>query len=457
MTIQVVILAAGQGKRMHSSLPKVMHALAGKPLLKHVIDTALAVAPGKKPVIVYGHQGQILRDQLGEQDASWVEQKEQLGTGHALLQAMPAVKDQDRVLVLYGDVPLISVNTLNKLIAATPAQGLGMITARLPDPAGYGRILRDAHNQIVGIVEEKDATETERAITEINPGIYLLQGSHLKKWLPRLGNTNAQGEYYLTDVITLAVNESIPVQAVQPAKTEEILGVNDRIQLARLERFYQREAAENLMRQGVTLLDPERVDIRGEVRIGRDVVIDVNVILEGRVVIGDRCLIGAHTILRDTTLGENVEIRPHSLIDGAQIADECVIGPFARVRPGTQLGGKVHIGNFVEVKKSRIAEGTKINHLSYIGDSKIGRQVNIGAGTITCNYDGVNKHRTIIGDNAFIGSCTQLVAPVTVGARATIGAGSTIIHDAPPDKLTLSRAPQQTIDHWQRPLPESQK
>lgn len=457
MTIQVVILAAGQGKRMYSGLPKVMHTLAGKPLIQHVIDTAITVSPDKAPIVVYGHQGEILKERLGKQNVRWVEQKEQLGTGHALLQAMPEVNNQDRVLVLYGDVPLISVDTLKRLIASTPDQGLGMLTAHLQDPAGYGRIRRDAANQITGIVEDKDATDDERTISEINPGIYLLPAAYLKKWLPRLGNINAQREYYLTDIIALAVGESLPVHAVQPGKTEEILGINDRLQLARLERFCQREMSDRLMRQGVTLIDPERVDIRGEVKAGQDVVIDVNVILEGRVEIGDGCQIGANSILRDTTLGMRVEVRPFSFIDGAHIDDDCLIGPYARVRPGTRLGEKVHVGNFVEIKKSRLAEGAKVNHLSYIGDSEIGRRVNIGAGTITCNYDGVNKHKTIIGDDAFIGSCTQLVAPVTVGARATIGAGSTIVHDAPPEKLTLSRSPQQTIEHWQRPKPEPQK
>lgn len=451
MTIQVVILAAGQGKRMHSKYPKVLHILGGKPLLQHVIDTAAQVAPKKEPIIVYGHQGDSLREKLGQQPIRWVKQEEQLGTGHALMQALPEMTDHDRVLVLYGDVPLISEQTLQKLIAATPANALGMLTAHLNNPTGYGRILRDANHQVMGIVEEKDANEKQRAITEINPGIYLLPAEYLKKWLPLLKNTNAQGEYYLTDIIPFAVREDVPVHTVEPAQVEEILGVNDKVQLAFMERFYQRQFAEKLMRQGVTLRDPERLDIRGDIQIGRDVVIDVNVILEGRVVIGDECVIGANTVLCDTELKNQVDIKPYSHINGAVIESGCTIGPFARIRPETHLAEQVHIGNFVEIKKSRIAKFSKVNHLSYIGDSDIGMKVNIGAGTITCNYDGVNKHKTVIGDGAFIGSCTQLIAPVNIGVGATIGAGSTIVADAPADKLTLSRAPQVTIDQWQRP------
>jgi bifunctional UDP-N-acetylglucosamine pyrophosphorylase/glucosamine-1-phosphate N-acetyltransferase len=353
--------------------------------------------------------------------------------------------------VLYGDVPLISKQTLQKLIDSTPAIALGMLTAHLHNPHGYGRIMRNQQQQIIRIVEEKDATEEEKKIKEINPGIYFLSASYLKQWLPALTNHNGQNEYYLTDIIPLAVKEKMTIHAVQPANNEEILGVNDRIQLAHLERFYQYQAAINLMRQGVTIYDPARLDIRGEVKIGRDVVIDINVILEGHVVIGDECIIGANTILRDVELGSRIHIKENTLIDGAKIAPDCVIGPFARIRPGTVLASQVHIGNFVEIKKSVIAQGSKVNHLSYIGDSEIGSSVNIGAGTITCNYDGANKHITHIGDNAFIGSGTQLVAPVTIGAGATIGAGSTITHNTPPDKLTLARVPQHTVADWERP------
>lgn len=452
MAIQIVILAAGQGKRMYSDYPKVLHRLAGKPLLEHVIRTALTIAPEMSPIIIYGHQGDIVQKTLSHYDTNWIEQKDQLGTGHALLQALPEINEEDQALVLYGDVPLISETSLKKLITATPIDALGMMTAKLINPTGYGRIKRDKNNHIVGIVEEKDATVDEKKITEINPGIYLVPAKYLKKWLPTLKNQNAQGEYYLTDIIALAVKENIPVTNIETDVPAEIMGVNDRLQLAQLERFYQHQQAEKLMRQGVTLYDPARIDIRGDVHIGRDVVIDVNVIFEERVVIGDGCVIGANTILRNTILGNHVEVRANSMIDGAEISNHCVIGPFARIRPGTELDDGVHIGNFVEVKNSSIAASSKVNHLTYIGDSEIGKRVNVGAGTITCNYDGVNKHRTIIGDNAFIGSNTELVAPVKVGEGATIGAGSTITEDAPANKLTLSRVKQVTIESWQRPV-----
>jgi len=451
MTVQIVILAAGQGKRMHSYLPKVLHRLAGKPLLEHVITTAFPLSPLTPPIIVYGHQGNTLPQSFPQHDLRWVEQKEQLGTGHALLQALPIIPEQSQVLVLYGDVPLISEQTLKKLINTTPLNAIGMLTAHLTHPAGYGRIKRDQHHHIIGIVEEKDATAEERQINEINPGIYFIPAHYLKKWLPLIENANAQKEYYLTDIISFAVKENISIHAVQPVSNEEILGVNDRVQLAYLERFYQRQQADKLMRHGVTLCDPARLDIRGNIHVGRDVIIDVNVILEGSVSIGDECSIGAHTILRNVKLGKRVKVKANSIIEGADIADDCIIGPFARIRPDTILREHVHIGNFVEVKKSEIAQGSKVNHLSYVGDSTVGKHVNIGAGTITCNYDGANKHKTIIGDDAFIGSCTQLVAPVSIGAGATIGAGSTITRDAPPHQLTLSRVPQYTVANWQRP------
>jgi bifunctional UDP-N-acetylglucosamine pyrophosphorylase/glucosamine-1-phosphate N-acetyltransferase len=449
MSIQVVILAAGQGKRMFSDLPKVLHTLAGKPLLSHVIETAAALSD-KKPVLVFGHQGNKLREHLSHHAVEWVEQKEQSGTGHALLQALPLMSDKDKVLVLYGDVPLISAATLKKLMDTTPSDAIGMITAHLSAPQGYGRIKRDAKQKVTGIVEEKDANDEERAITEINSGIYFVPAGLLKKWLPSLTNHNAQKEYYLTDIFHLAANENIVIHTVQPARQAEISGVNDRVQLAALERGYQQQMAEKFMRQGVTLLDPLRFDVRGEVQIGRDVVIDVNVILEGKIIIGDGCRIGANVILRDTELGKQIEVKANSMIDGAIIHDHCIIGPFARIRPETTLQQEVHVGNFVEVKKSHIAKGSKVNHLSYIGDSEIGKQVNVGAGTITCNYDGISKHKTIIHDHVFIGSDTQLVAPVTIGEGATIGAGSTITQDAPAHQLTLSRGRQQTIEGWTR-------
>jgi bifunctional UDP-N-acetylglucosamine pyrophosphorylase/glucosamine-1-phosphate N-acetyltransferase len=450
--IQVVILAAGQGKRMYSHLPKVLHKVAGKTLIEHVLETAIHISPQVAPKIVYGHQGNELKNTLKQMNISWVEQKEQLGTGHAVLQALSEVDDKAKILVLYGDVPFISVATLQHLIKTTPAEkSLGMLTIELANPTGYGRIKRE-RNQIVGIVEEKDATDDERTISEVNPGIYLVNAALLKKWLPALKNKNAQGEYYLTDIIALAVKEGLSIHAVQPEKMEEVMGVNDRLQLAHLERFYQREQADNFLKQGVTLRDPARFDVRGEVEIGKDVSIDINVILEGRVIIGDGCVIGANCIIKDAILDKRVEVKANSMIDGASIAADCVIGPFARIRPGTVLLTKAHIGNFVEIKKSDIGEGTKINHLSYVGDSEIGAGVNIGAGTITCNYDGVNKHKTVIGNAAFIGSGTQLVAPVQVGEGATIGAGSTITKDAPANQLTLTRTEQRSIKDWRRPV-----
>lgn len=452
MNIQVVILAAGQGKRMYSNLPKVLHPLAGKPLLEHVLATASLVAPKTKPIVVFGHQGDIVQERLQKQPIHWVEQKEQAGTGHAVQQALPVISDDTRVLILYGDVPLISKETLERLLAATPKDEIGMLTATLANPTGYGRIIRDSGQNIVGIVEEKDATPAERAIHEINPGIYVVPATLLKKWLPTLKNHNAQNEYYLTDIISLAVQNKIKIHAVQPALLEEIAGVNDRLQLAVLERFYQKQIAEKLLRQGVTLLDPARLDVRGDVEVGRDVTIDVNVILEGRVVIGDGCVIGPNALLRNVVLGQRVEIKANSVLEDADIGDECVIGPFARLRPEVVLAEKVHIGNFVEVKKSHVGAATKINHLSYVGDADIGVRVNIGAGTITCNYDGANKNKTKIEDDVHIGSDTQLIAPVTVGAGATIGAGSTVAKDVPAHELTIThRLEQRVINSWKRP------
>lgn len=443
MAIQVVILAAGQGKRMSSNLPKMLHPLAGKPLLEHVVSTAWHISPAQPPVIVYGYQGDMLRKSLAHLNAHWIEQKEQLGTGHALLQAMGVMLDEDHVLVLYGDAPLISRETLKKLIDATPKEALGLVTAHLPNPDGYGRIKRNEKQFITGIVEEKDATPDERHIKEINPGIYLAPAKYLKKWLPKLQNKNAQQEYYMTDIISLSIQDHIPILDVQPVIHEEILGVNDRVQLAYLERIYQRQYAEKLMRQGVTIYDPARLDIRGDVQIGHDVIIDVNVIFEGRVVIGNECTIGPHTIIRNSMIGDRVEIKANSMIDGAEISAGCIIGPFARIRPGTVLAREVHVGNFVEIKNSTVGGATKINHLSYVGDSEIGKQVNIGAGTITCNYDGYNKHKTIIGDYVQVGSDTQLVAPVRVGEGAVLGAGSTVTKDVPPQQLTLTHRLEQ--------------
>jgi bifunctional UDP-N-acetylglucosamine pyrophosphorylase/glucosamine-1-phosphate N-acetyltransferase len=451
MALSIVILAAGQGKRMNSNLPKVLHPLAGKPLLEHVVTTVTQLKPVQKPLIIYGHQGDILKQQLASLDVNWIEQKQQLGTGHALQQALPSITADNRVLVLYGDVPLITVETLQHFIASTPADAVGIMTALLSNPSGYGRIIRNGKNKIINIIEDKDTTPTEKEIKEINSGIYLIPVKYLQKWLPQLQNKNSQQEYYLTDIIHLALKDKIEICAIHPKEAEEVLGINDRIQLAQLERLYQQREAKRLMLQGVTIYDPQRIDIRGKIVIGKDVVIDVNVIFEGKVVIGNQCRIGPNTFLRNVNIGDNVEILANSVIDGAEIANNCIIGPFARLRPGTQLNSAIHIGNFVEIKNSIIGENTKINHLSYIGDSELGKKVNIGAGTITCNYDGANKHRTLIGDEVFIGSNSQLVAPVSIGTGATIGAGSTITRDAPANQLTLTRAEQRSIANWQRP------
>lgn len=451
MSLSTVILAAGQGKRMHSELPKVLHKLAGTPLLERVIQTAVSLDSTTQPIVVYGHQGERVKKTLDHLNVTWIEQAEQLGTGHAVQQALSQLPEKGRVLILYGDVPLIETKTLKNFIAETPENALGMITAELPDPTGFGRIIRDNNNNIISIIEEKDANAKQRLITEINTGIYLISVAHLQQWLPKITNNNGQKEFYLTDLIALAAAEKVEIHSISPNHYEEILGINDRLQLACLERFYQERFAEKLMLQGVTLLDPHRFDVRGEVSIAQDVIIDINVILEGHVKIGKGCLIGPNTLLRNVKLGDHVEIKANSVIDGAEIGDHCTIGPFARIRPGTHLSPQSHVGNFVEIKNSVIGLATKINHLSYIGDSEIGQRVNVGAGTITCNYDGMNKHKTIIGDNAFIGSNTELVAPVTIGEYATIGAGSTITRNAPAHQLTLCRGQQRTIENWQRP------
>lgn len=449
MAIQVVILAAGIGKRMNSSMPKVLHALAAKPLLAHVLETATQLSQ-QPPIVVYGHQGEQVKTATTSHDIKWVEQKQQLGTAHALQQTLPLLNDKDTVLVLYGDVPLTSKQTLENFINDTKPGQIGIVTANLANPYGYGRIKRKAKN-ITGVVEEKDATATERKIKEINTGIYLLPVKFLKKALPKIKNKNKQSEYYLTDIIALAAKEKIKINSVQPQAIEEILGINDRLQQANLERYYQRYQAEKLMQAGVTIIDPSRLDIRGNIIAGKDVTIDINVILEGKVILGDGCQIGANCILRNVILGENVIVKPNSILEGAEIANDCAIGPFARIRPDTNLASNVHIGNFVEIKKSHVGMGTKINHLTYIGDAEIGTGVNIGAGTITCNYDGVNKFKTIIADNVFVGSNSSLVAPVKIGKAATIGAGSTITEDVPENKLTLARARQTTIEGWEKP------
>lgn len=453
MPLSVVILAAGKGTRMKSRLPKVLHTLAGRPLLAHVIATAKELAADSIHV-VYGHEGERVRLELAHEPVNWVEQSPQHGTGHALDQAMPAINDGDTVLVLYGDVPLTTTASLRALLHAATS-GMALLTAQAVDPRGYGRIVRDASGAVRAIVEHKDASEAQRAIREINTGILAAPATSLRSWLRKLDNDNASGEYYLTDVIALAVDDGVQVNSFSAASFAEFAGVNDRLQLAQLEREYQTMQADELMRNGVTLRDPARFDLRGELRHGSDVVIDVNVILEGRVRLGDGVVVGANVILRDCEIGDNTLIDANSIIEGASVGADCRIGPFARIRPETQLSDHVHIGNFVELKKSQVAAGSKINHLSYIGDSEVGAGVNIGAGTITCNYDGANKHRTVIGDHAFIGSDTQLIAPVNIGAGATIGAGSTITQDAPAEALTLSRSKQKSITGWKRPVKEA--
>lgn len=434
---------------MHATLPKVLHLLAGKPLLEYVITTAKQLG-AQQIYTVYGHGGDSVTARLSHLKTQWVEQKQQLGTGHAVTQAISLVPDDAIVVVLYGDVPLISVITLQKLVGTAGMDKLGLLTIRLDDPAGYGRIVRDTKGQVTRIVEEKDATLDERAIKEVNTGMLAVNATRLRKWLAMLKNNNTQGEYYLTGIVALAVSEGVAVATVAPASPMEVLGVNDKAQLAELERHYQETQAHQLMLRGITLADPKRFDLRGDLQTGSDVSIDVNVIIEGHVSLGDRVSIGPNTLIRNAKIGDDVQIMANCVIENAAIGSGCRIGPFARIRPETELGKGVQIGNFVEVKKSSVGKDSKINHLSYIGDTAMGKNVNVGAGVIVCNYDGVDKHPTRIGDNVFIGSDTQLVAPVEIGAGATIGAGSTITHNAPPDKLTLSRAKQETLKHWER-------
>jgi bifunctional UDP-N-acetylglucosamine pyrophosphorylase/glucosamine-1-phosphate N-acetyltransferase len=449
--LEVIVLAAGQGKRMHSDLPKVLHRLAGRPLLEHVLQTARALQPAAIHV-VYGHGGEAVRAAFAAQaDLNWVHQAAQHGTGHAVAQAMPRVAEGATVLVLYGDVPLIRPQTLQGLLSAA-GEGLALLTAEVDNPAGYGRILRDPSGRVLRIVESRDATPQEAAVREVNTGFLAAPAAKLRNWLAGLTNHNAQGEYYLTDIIALAVADGVAVATRAPGDVSEIAGVNSKQDLAQVERLYQKQQAERLMRQGVTLRDPARLDVRGELACGRDVVIDVNVVFEGRVVLGDRVQVGPNNVIRDSTIGADTEILPNCVIEQSEIGSRCRIGPFSRLRPGNRIAEGAHIGNFVEVKNSEVGAGSKMNHLSYIGDTTVGSHVNIGAGTITCNYDGANKHRTVIGDNVFVGSNTALVAPVSVGAGATIGAGSVITRDAPAGELTLARAPQVTKPGWKRPM-----
>ena len=447
--LQVVILAAGQGKRMHSDLPKVVHPLAGRPLLAHVIDTARTLTPERVCVVV-GHGAAAVRERVPGEAITWVPQDEQLGTGHAVMQAMPFLDPGGVVLVLYGDVPLIAAATLRSLVNAASGGNLALLTQELAEPRGYGRVVRD-RGRVLRIVEEKDASVAERAIREVNTGVLAAPRARFDRWLAALRNDNAQREYYLTDVVAAAVAEGVPVEVRHPGAPHECLGVNSKVELAALERRYQMNQSAKLLEAGVTLADPARIDVRGELQCGRDVAIDVNCIFEGRVVLGDGVRIGAHCILRDVTIGAGTEVKPFSLVEEASVGSNARIGPYARIRPGTQLDDEVHVGNFVEVKASTIGRASKANHLAYVGDSTVGKDVNIGAGTITCNYDGANKHRTVIEDDVHVGSDVQLVAPVTVGRGATIAAGATIVDDVPPGGLTLTEKKQVTRPGWKRP------
>ena len=450
MALHVIILAAGKGTRMRSSLPKVLHPVAGRPMVSHVIDTAKSLN-AEKIHLVYGHGGEIMQARLHEPELAWVLQAEQLGTGHAVAQAMPGIPDDANVLVLYGDTPLITTTTLQLLLQTQPVDGIGLLTVTLPNPTGYGRILR-VNEQVVGIVEQKDASPEQQAITEVNTGVLVAPAKQMKQWLSGLTNQNAQGEYYLTDVIAAAHQAGSSIQTAQPSCVQEVEGANNRLQLAQLERFYQKRAAEQLMLDGVTLLDPARFDLRGSLTCGDDVVLDANVIIEGHVELGHRVQIGAGCILKGCKIADDSIISPYTVIESSTLAEGCTVGPFARLRPGAELAAQAHVGNFVELKNAKLGLGSKAGHLSYLGDSEIGANVNIGAGTITCNYDGANKHKTIIEDDVFVGSDTQLVAPVKIAKGATLGAGCTITRDVGEDELVITRVPQRHITGWQRPV-----
>lgn len=455
--LNIVILAAGMGKRMQSDLPKVLHPIAGKSMLAHVLDSARELEP-EKVVVVVGHGAERVQQTFAQAELAFALQQPQHGTGHAVQQAVPELvggdKEDDATLVLYGDVPLVQADTLRRLLEAR-GQGVAVLTETLADSTGYGRIIRGEDGSVQRIVEHKDASEAERAVKEVNTGILVAPTARLKDWLTRITNDNAQGEYYLTDIIALAVADGVSVQAAQPAAGWETLGVNSRIQQAELERLWQAEQARRLLEKGVTLADPARFDLRGTLECGRDVFIDVGCVFEGKVVLQDGVRVGPHSVLRDVTIGAGTQIEAFSHLQQAQVGEEARIGPYARLRPGAVLANHTHVGNFVEIKNTQLGEGSKANHLAYIGDADVGQRVNIGAGTITCNYDGVNKFRTVIGDDAFIGSDTQLVAPVTVGRGATIGAGTTLVRNAPDDQLTLSRSEQRSVSGWKRPVRKS--
>ncbi|MBQ0747869.1 MAG: bifunctional UDP-N-acetylglucosamine diphosphorylase/glucosamine-1-phosphate N-acetyltransferase GlmU [Marinobacter sp.] len=448
--LHVVILAAGQGSRMKSALPKVLHCVAGRPMLHHVIGTARQLGAEKIHTVI-GHGGDKVRETITESLVNWVVQEQQLGTGHAVAQALPHLPDDARVLVLYGDVPLTRTDTLNAMVEALDVNALGLLTVTLDNPQGYGRIVRNSDGKVTSIVEQKDASAEQLAICEVNTGILAVAAKHLKAWLPALSNANAQGEYYLTDIIAMAVEHNLGISVSQPEDPFEVQGVNNRLQLAELERWFQKREAERLMTEGATLADPARIDVRGELTIGNDILIDVNVVFEGKVSLGNNVSVGPGCVIRDAVIADGAQINAHSVIEGAVIGANAQIGPFARIRPGTELAANTKIGNFVETKKAVVGEGSKINHLSYVGDTSLGRNVNVGAGTITCNYDGVNKFRTVIGDGVFVGSNTSLVAPVRIGAGVTVGAGSTITRNVEDNELAVARARQRNIEGWERP------
>ena len=449
MALEIIILAAGQGKRMRSKLPKILHPLAGRPLLGHVLATARALAP-RRIVVVHGNGAEQVRAAFADAQVEWALQAEQLGTGHAVQQAMPSISPDADVLILYADVPLVRAATLKQLLDAA-RDGLAVITAEVADPAGYGRIVRQASGDVARIVEQRDASSDELALREINAGFMAMSARRLSGWLGRLTNRNAQKEYYLTDVVSLAVAEGVPVRAVKVEDRWEVAGVNSKGELAAIERQYQLKAAQRLLNEAVTLADPGRIDVRGELSCGTDVAIDVNCVFEGKVTLDDGVRIGPNCLLRNVRIGPGTEILAFSHLEDSEIGARCRLGPYARLRPGNSLGDEVHIGNFVEVKASRIGKGSKANHLSYIGDTDVGAKVNVGAGTITCNYDGATKSRTIIEDDCFIGSDATLVAPVRIARGSYIGAGSTISKDTPPDQLTVARARQVSVPSWKPP------
>jgi len=453
VTTEVVILAAGKGTRMRSKLPKVLHQLAGKPMVGHVIDTAKKIQAGAIHVVI-GHGAEQVQQNFADADLHWAIQSEQLGTGHAVAQAMPAVKADSIVLIAYGDVPLVTAETLSALVDAANENTLSLLTVYLDNPTGYGRIVRES-GVITAIVEQKDASEEQLLINEVNTGILAVSAAKLNQWLPALSSNNAQGEYYLTDIIAMAVKDGMTVTAQHPQSAMEVEGANNRLQVAGLERFYQQQQAERLMTEGATLADPARIDIRGDLTIGQDIFIDVNCVFIGDVTIADDVTIGPNCVIENSTIGKGTVIKANSILENATVAENCDVGPFARLRPGSVLADKAKVGNFVETKKANIGEGSKVNHLTYIGDSNIGKGVNVGAGTITCNYDGVNKSTTNIGDGAFIGSNSSLVAPVNIGSNATVGAGSTISSDVADNQLGVARGKQKNLDSWKRPTKKS--